>query len=97
MTPSISTSISIYLSMPPNHPFVHPISSNYPGPLLIVADTALIDGAGSPEQIEGGVKQIRAQIEESTSDQDREKLQERVPGRRPRGGDQGRRGMGDMM
>jgi chaperonin GroEL len=38
----------------------------------------IIDGAGSSEQIEGRVKQIRAQIEESTSDYDREKLQERV-------------------
>jgi chaperonin GroEL len=41
-------------------------------------NTTLIDGAGSSEQIEGRVKQIRAQIEESTSDYDREKLQERV-------------------
>jgi len=41
-------------------------------------NTTLIDGAGSSDQIEGRVKQIRAQIEESTSDYDREKLQERV-------------------
>jgi len=41
-------------------------------------NTTLIDGAGSSEQIEGRVKQIRAQIEESSSDYDREKLQERV-------------------
>jgi chaperonin GroEL len=41
-------------------------------------NTTLIDGAGSSEQIEARVKQIRAQIEESTSDYDREKLQERV-------------------
>ncbi len=41
-------------------------------------NTTIIDGAGSSEQIEGRVKQIRAQIEESTSDYDREKLQERV-------------------
>src|SRR5210317_1525503 len=41
-------------------------------------NTTLIDGAGSSEQIEGRVNQIRAQIEESTSDYDREKLQERV-------------------
>jgi chaperonin GroEL len=40
--------------------------------------TTLIDGAGSSEQIEGRVRQIHAQIEESTSDYDREKLQERV-------------------
>jgi chaperonin GroEL len=41
-------------------------------------NTTIIDGAGSSEQIEARVKQIRAQIEESTSDYDREKLQERV-------------------
>ena len=41
-------------------------------------NTTIIDGAGSSEQIEGRVKQIRAQVEESTSDYDREKLQERV-------------------
>jgi chaperonin GroEL len=41
-------------------------------------NTTVIDGAGSSEQIEGRVNQIRAQIEESTSDYDREKLQERV-------------------
>ena len=41
-------------------------------------NTTIIDGAGSSEQIEGRVKQIRAQIEESSSDYDREKLQERV-------------------
>ena len=41
-------------------------------------NTTIIDGAGSSEQIEGRVNQIRAQIEESTSDYDREKLQERV-------------------
>ena len=41
-------------------------------------NTTVIDGAGSHEQIEGRVNQIRAQIEESTSDYDREKLQERV-------------------
>jgi chaperonin GroEL len=41
-------------------------------------NTTVIDGAGSSEQIEGRVTQIRAQIEESTSDYDREKLQERV-------------------
>jgi chaperonin GroEL len=41
-------------------------------------NTTIIDGAGSSDQIEGRVNQIRAQIEESTSDYDREKLQERV-------------------
>ena len=41
-------------------------------------NTTIIDGAGDSDQIEGRVNQIRAQIEESTSDYDREKLQERV-------------------
>jgi len=41
-------------------------------------NTTIIDGAGSHEAIEGRVKQIRALIEDSTSDYDREKLQERV-------------------
>ena len=41
-------------------------------------DTTIIDGAGSEEQIKGRVAQIRVQIEEATSDYDREKLQERV-------------------
>jgi chaperonin GroEL len=41
-------------------------------------NTIIIDGAGQAESIEGRVKQIRAQIEEATSDYDREKLQERV-------------------
>jgi chaperonin GroEL len=40
--------------------------------------TTIIDGAGNAATIEGRVKQIRAQIEEATSDYDREKLQERV-------------------
>jgi chaperonin GroEL len=40
--------------------------------------TTIIDGAGSKEEISGRVSQIRAQIEETTSDYDREKLQERV-------------------
>ena len=40
--------------------------------------TTVIDGAGDSTNIEARVKQIRAQIEESTSDYDREKLQERV-------------------
>ena len=41
-------------------------------------NTTVIDGAGSRSAIEGRVKQIRAQIEETTSDYDREKLQERL-------------------
>jgi chaperonin GroEL len=41
-------------------------------------DTTLVDGAGSKKDIEARVKQIRQQIEETTSDYDREKLQERV-------------------
>jgi chaperonin GroEL len=41
-------------------------------------NTTIIDGAGEKKQIEGRVKQIRVQIEEATSDYDREKLQERV-------------------
>jgi chaperonin GroEL len=41
-------------------------------------NTTIIDGAGSRASLEGRVKQIRAQIEETTSDYDREKLQERL-------------------
>jgi len=41
-------------------------------------NTTIIDGAGSSEDISGRVNQVRAQIEEATSDYDREKLQERV-------------------
>src|SRR5204863_180381 len=41
-------------------------------------NTTLIDGAGKKPDIEGRIKQIRAQIEETTSDYDREKLQERL-------------------
>jgi chaperonin GroEL len=41
-------------------------------------NTTIIDGAGEGKAIEGRVKQIRAQIEEATSDYDKEKLQERV-------------------
>jgi chaperonin GroEL len=47
----------------------------------IVSDkdnTTIIDGAGKKADIEGRIKQIRAQIEETTSDYDREKLQERL-------------------
>ncbi len=41
-------------------------------------NTTIVDGAGAKEQIEGRVRQIRTQIEETTSDYDREKLQERL-------------------
>jgi chaperonin GroEL len=41
-------------------------------------ETTIIDGAGSKADLEGRVKQIRTQIEETTSDYDREKLQERL-------------------
>ncbi|HXW17498.1 MAG TPA: chaperonin GroEL [Candidatus Acidoferrales bacterium] len=41
-------------------------------------NTTIVEGAGKPTEIEGRVKQIRAQIEETTSDYDREKLQERL-------------------
>jgi len=40
--------------------------------------TTIVDGAGKKADIEGRIKQIRAQIEETTSDYDREKLQERL-------------------
>jgi chaperonin GroEL len=41
-------------------------------------NTTLVEGAGKSSEIEGRVKQIRTQIEETTSDYDREKLQERL-------------------
>src|ERR1700691_807540 len=41
-------------------------------------NTTIIDGAGTQKTIEGRIKQLRAQIEETTSDYDREKLQERL-------------------
>jgi chaperonin GroEL len=40
--------------------------------------TTIIEGAGKPAALEGRVKQLRAQIEDTTSDYDREKLQERL-------------------
>jgi chaperonin GroEL len=40
--------------------------------------TTLIDGAGESKAIQGRIKQLRSQIEETTSDYDREKLQERL-------------------
>ena len=41
-------------------------------------DTTIVEGAGKPEAIQGRIKAIKAQIEETTSDFDREKLQERL-------------------
>jgi chaperonin GroEL len=41
-------------------------------------NTTIVGGAGKPKEIEGRINQIRAQIEETTSDYDREKLQERL-------------------
>jgi len=41
-------------------------------------NTTIIEGAGNEKTIEGRIKQLRAQIEETTSDYDREKLQERL-------------------
>jgi chaperonin GroEL len=41
-------------------------------------NTTVIEGAGARKEIEGRIKQIRTQIEETTSDYDREKLQERL-------------------
>ncbi|MFZ5569219.1 MAG: chaperonin GroEL [Thermodesulfobacteriota bacterium] len=41
-------------------------------------NTTIVDGAGTKKAIEGRLKQIRAQIEDTTSDYDREKLQERL-------------------
>ncbi|WP_127498544.1 chaperonin GroEL [Actinoplanes solisilvae] len=41
-------------------------------------ETTIVDGAGNAEQIQGRVNQIRAEIEKSDSDYDREKLQERL-------------------
>ena len=47
--------------------------------MIITKDeTTIIDGAGSPEQIAGRINQIRTEIENSDSDYDREKLQERL-------------------
>src|SRR5207244_7735944 len=47
--------------------------------VVIAKDTTtIIDGAGDPEEIKGRIKQIKAEIEVSDSDFDREKLQERL-------------------
>ncbi|MFA5496507.1 MAG: chaperonin GroEL, partial [Porticoccaceae bacterium] len=45
---------------------------------LTKENTTIVDGAGAPDDIQSRVKQIRAQIEDTSSDYDREKLQERV-------------------
>ena len=68
-------------------------------------NTTIIEGAGTTKDIEGRVKQIRTQIDETTSDYDREKLQERLAklvggvavikvGRRHRDRDEGEEGPG---
>src|SRR2546430_16568206 len=54
-------------------------------------NTTLIEGAGKTSAVEGRIKQIRAQIEETTSDYDREKLQERLA-KPARGGAAGKGG-----
>jgi len=41
-------------------------------------NTTIVEGAGSSDQIQGRIKQIKAQLEDTTSDYDREKLQERL-------------------
>jgi chaperonin GroEL len=46
--------------------------------LIDKENTTIIDGAGKKKEIQGRIAQIRAQIEETTSDYDREKLQERL-------------------
>jgi hypothetical protein len=48
------------------------------GPLIEKENTTIVDGAGKKKDIEGRIGQIKAQIEETTSDYDREKLQERL-------------------
>src|SRR4051812_44998047 len=46
--------------------------------VLTKDETTIVEGSGDAEQIQGGVNQIRAEIEKSDSDYDREKLQERL-------------------
>ena len=46
--------------------------------LIEKENTTIVEGAGKGDDIKGRCKQIRAQIEETTSDYDREKLQERL-------------------
>src|SRR2546428_1134249 len=47
-------------------------------------ETTIVEGRGKPAEIQGRIKQIKAQVEETTSDYDREKLQERLA--KPSGG-----------
>jgi chaperonin GroEL len=58
---------------------------------IIKDDTTIVDGAGEKRDIDGRIAQIKQQIEDTTSDYDREKLQaaRQTRGRRCR--DQGRR------
>ncbi len=56
-------------------------ADDFGGARRIVAnkdDTTIVDGAGSPDQIKARMTMIKAQIEDTTSDYDREKLQERL-------------------
>ena len=46
--------------------------------LIEKENTTIVDGAGAKDEIQGRIAQIKAQIEETTSDYDREKLQERL-------------------
>jgi chaperonin GroEL len=46
--------------------------------IITKEETTIVEGSGTKEDIEGRIKQIRNQIEETTSDYDREKLQERL-------------------
>src|SRR5258707_4803563 len=55
-------------------------------------NTTIVEGSGKASAIEGRIKQIRAPIEETTSDYDREKLQERLP--KGTGGGRGGKGGG---
>ena len=59
--------------------------------LITKEHTTIIDGSGKKKDIEARVGQIKAQIEETTSDYDKEKLQEPGEARRRRGDHQGRR------
>ena len=54
----------------------HALSSGQ-GPTSDKDNTTIVEGKGSEEEIKGRIKQIKAQIEETTSDFDKEKLQER--------------------
>jgi chaperonin GroEL len=57
------------------------VPEDFGGARRVVAtkdDTTIVEGEGNPEQIKARMTQIKAQIEETTSDYDREKLQERL-------------------